>query len=100
MGRVLFINKTILKRKKGRFARIWVELDLTAPLRPLILINGKVKRVQYEGIHLICFQCGRYGHDKEHCPHKLVREEQRAKRDEKKHVDGEGSSTWGRYEWR
>ncbi|XP_028782609.1 uncharacterized protein LOC114738708 [Neltuma alba] len=45
------MDMTTLKRKKGQFARLCVELDLSAPLRSLILINGKAKRVQYEERH-------------------------------------------------
>ncbi|XP_028754198.1 uncharacterized protein LOC114713695 [Neltuma alba] len=70
VGRVLKIDSNTSKRKKGRFARICVELDLNMPLRPLLLINGKAKRVQYESIHLICLHCGRYGHEADQCPHK------------------------------
>ncbi|XP_028761945.1 uncharacterized protein LOC114720467 [Neltuma alba] len=67
VGRVLKVDKTTLGRKKGRFARICVELDLSAPLCPMILVNGREYKVQYESIHLICFTCGRYGHDADHC---------------------------------
>ena len=68
IGRVLKVDVPTLKCSKGKFARICIELDLSKPLLPLILINGKEKRVEYEGIHLICFSCGRYGHNRESCP--------------------------------
>ncbi|XP_028807535.1 uncharacterized protein LOC114762238 [Neltuma alba] len=70
IGRVLKVDLNTAKRKKGRFARICVELDLNVPLHPLILVNRKAKRIQYKGIHLICFSCGRYRHDAEHCTHR------------------------------
>lgn len=35
-----------------------------------MLINRKAKRIQYEGIHLICFHCWRYGHGADHCARK------------------------------
>ncbi|XP_028802579.1 uncharacterized protein LOC114757662 [Neltuma alba] len=72
VGKVLKVDTATHKRKKGRFARICVELDLSAPLRSMVLINGEVHRIQYEGIHLICFSCGRYSHDKDLCPQKRV----------------------------
>lgn len=34
----------------------------------MLLVNGKEKKVEYEGVHLICFSCGRYGHNRDHCP--------------------------------
>lgn len=33
---------------------------------PSIKINGVEKKIEYEGLHLICFKCGKYGHDMEH----------------------------------
>ncbi|KAJ1416228.1 Zinc finger, CCHC-type [Sesbania bispinosa] len=30
--------------------------------------DGRVYPVEYEGLHLVCFKCGRYGHKKEACP--------------------------------
>ncbi|KAL8151250.1 hypothetical protein V2J09_021058 [Rumex salicifolius] len=54
--------------KRGRFARVCVELDLTKSLRGDIFLNGERLQVEYESLHLICFLCGRYGHDCDHCP--------------------------------
>ncbi|KAJ1438980.1 Zinc finger, CCHC-type [Sesbania bispinosa] len=31
-------------------------------------LNGRIYKVEYEGLHLICFHCGRYGHRREACP--------------------------------
>ncbi|XP_028753465.1 uncharacterized protein LOC114713055 [Neltuma alba] len=73
VGRVLKVNMNTLRRTKGHFARLCVELDLNEPLRPLILINGKERRIQYESIHLVCLECGRYGHDVDHCTHTVER---------------------------
>ncbi|XP_028802559.1 uncharacterized protein LOC114757642 [Neltuma alba] len=67
IGKVIKVDKTTAKQSKGWFARLCVELDLKKPLLPVILVNRKEKKVEYEGIHLICFACGRYGHDKNHC---------------------------------
>ena len=61
IGQVVKIDNTTLRRTKGRFARICVMLDLTKPLLPSIMINGVEKRIEYEGLHLICFGCGKYG---------------------------------------
>ncbi|KAJ1422008.1 Zinc finger, CCHC-type [Sesbania bispinosa] len=32
------------------------------------LLNGRIYKVEYDGLHLICFHCGRYGHRREACP--------------------------------
>ncbi|KAK7290848.1 hypothetical protein RIF29_05581 [Crotalaria pallida] len=34
---------------------------------------GKEYKVEYEGLHLICFHCGRFGHRKDHCPEGLLK---------------------------
>ncbi|XP_028789038.1 uncharacterized protein LOC114745067 [Neltuma alba] len=67
IGQVLEFDMNTMSRSKGKFARICVNLDLQKPLPPCILINDKEKKVEYEGLHLICFNCGKYGHNKEHC---------------------------------
>ncbi|XP_028794484.1 uncharacterized protein LOC114750111 [Neltuma alba] len=67
IGTVLKVDRNTDKRLKGRFARICVQIDLKKPLQPCILVNGKAKKVEYEGLHLICFKCGKYGHDSDHC---------------------------------
>uniref|UniRef100_A0A6N2LWJ1 CCHC-type domain-containing protein n=1 Tax=Salix viminalis TaxID=40686 RepID=A0A6N2LWJ1_SALVM len=32
-------------------------------------LRRRIRRIMYEGLHLICFQCGQYGHKQEICPH-------------------------------
>ncbi|KAH1127495.1 hypothetical protein GYH30_016195, partial [Glycine max] len=31
-----------------------------------------VKLLEYEGLYLICFSCGKYGHKESQCPKKVV----------------------------
>ncbi|RYR05350.1 hypothetical protein Ahy_B06g085220 [Arachis hypogaea] len=47
---------------RGRFARICVEIDLSKKLVPRISVMGYTLSIEYEGLHLICFECGKYGH--------------------------------------
>ncbi|XP_028786133.1 uncharacterized protein LOC114742047 [Neltuma alba] len=56
--------------ERGRYARICVEIDLQKKLIPRIISASALFNVEYEGLGLICFQCGRYGHRKEACPWK------------------------------
>ncbi|KAI9086075.1 hypothetical protein K1719_032152 [Acacia pycnantha] len=53
---------------KGGFARICVEIDLQKPLLPSYMIFGEERHIVFEGLHQICFNCGRYGHRKDKCP--------------------------------
>ncbi|KAK8480711.1 hypothetical protein V6N12_018484 [Hibiscus sabdariffa] len=44
-----------------------VLVDLNKPLLARIRIDGTIQRIEYEGLHHICYNCGTYGHSKEHC---------------------------------
>lgn len=52
---------------RGRFARMCVEIDLTKPLLAKYKLRRRIYKIEYEGIHLVCFQCGMYGHNADNC---------------------------------
>lgn len=54
--------------KRGRYARICVEIDFRKKLVSKIQIEEKLYAVEYEGLHSICFVCGKFGHKKDACP--------------------------------
>ena len=45
-----------------------VEVDLSKPLLSKFRLHGRVWKIQYEGLRLICFKCGKIGHKEENCP--------------------------------
>ncbi|KAK8593111.1 hypothetical protein V6N12_045198 [Hibiscus sabdariffa] len=45
-----------------------VNIDLDKPLVSKLVLNGRIRMVEYESIPLICFHCGKYGHLQEACP--------------------------------
>nr|XP_025703040.1 myb-like protein X [Arachis hypogaea] len=51
----------------GKFARLCVEVDLTKPLLGVYMIKGKLYQIEYEGIHQLCFLCGRIDHEQKQC---------------------------------
>ncbi|PKI45343.1 uncharacterized protein LOC116189749 [Punica granatum] len=67
LGRPIRIDKNTGTVSRGIFTRLCSEVDLTKPLRPEIEFDGKLYQVEFEGLHLIYFGCGRYGHRKEGC---------------------------------
>jgi len=58
-----------LKVERGQFSRVCVEVDLTVPVVGKIWVNDHWCKVQYEGLHLICKNCGCYGHLGRNCSH-------------------------------
>ncbi|KAF7837882.1 ribonuclease H [Senna tora] len=63
----LKIDPTTSITTRGKFARISVEINLKKKLIPHVVIRGRCYSVEYEGLHLICFHCGKYGHQKGQC---------------------------------
>lgn len=39
-----------------------MEVDLSKPLVPVVLVDGHLQRVEYESLFTICFHCGVVGH--------------------------------------
>ncbi|QHO28903.1 uncharacterized protein LOC127740571 [Arachis duranensis] len=68
IGRTVKVDSNTAELCRGKFARLCVEVDLTKPLIGRYLINGREYRVEYEGIHQICFSCGRIDHEQKDCP--------------------------------
>ncbi|XP_019151954.1 PREDICTED: uncharacterized protein LOC109148674 [Ipomoea nil] len=78
IGKPIKIDTTTSLASRGKFARICVEIDISKPLLAKFWIEQEVCPIEYVGIHLVCFGCGRYGHKKEQCGEgigKKVREE-------------------------
>lgn len=67
MGTVIKIDANTTSSTRGRFARVAVTISLAKPLVCQFLLDGKVQKVEYEGLPVICFTCGRYGHNNNIC---------------------------------
>ncbi|XP_028795351.1 uncharacterized protein LOC114750879 [Neltuma alba] len=68
IGRTLKIDRVTYASERGKFARICVEIDLNKKLRSSFNLFGTRRRIEYEGLHLICFCCGVYGYHRDVCP--------------------------------
>ena len=67
IGPVLRIDSFTASETRGGYARLCVQINLDKPLITSIRIGRLVQRVMYEGVSLLCFNCGRLGHKKESC---------------------------------
>ncbi|XP_061374737.1 uncharacterized protein LOC133316952 [Gastrolobium bilobum] len=65
LGKFIRLDNETTNLATGKFARICLELDLSQPLKAEHMIEGRYKKVEYEGLHLICYTCGKYGHKSE-----------------------------------
>ncbi|XP_061347112.1 uncharacterized protein LOC133292684 [Gastrolobium bilobum] len=74
LGKFIKVDAATTSLARGKFARICVELDLSNPLQAEYKIDGRLKKVEYEGLHLVCFCCGKYGHRSESYPNKMSQE--------------------------
>lgn len=68
IGRTIKVDSTTRDTARGRFARVCVEIDLKKPLMSCYKMKGRFFRLQYEGLHDICFKCEKYGHKEISCP--------------------------------
>lgn len=67
LGKTIRVDATSLTGLRSKFARICVEIDLAAPLIPSLTVLDFAQSVEYDGLHLICFTCGKYCHRGEEC---------------------------------
>jgi len=69
---VIRIDHNTLLRKKGRFARVYLHLDVSQPLPGTLSIpthNCPLHiPITYEGLHEVCALCGAPDHLLDHCP--------------------------------
>ncbi|XP_020962830.1 uncharacterized protein LOC110264826 [Arachis ipaensis] len=64
---MLKIDRTTSIHSREKIARICVEIDLAKKLVPRISVLGSELNIEYEGLHQICFACGKYGHRLDSC---------------------------------
>ncbi|KAL9422299.1 hypothetical protein AB3S75_034549 [Citrus x aurantiifolia] len=75
VGFVLKIDVNTASNERGKFARLAVRISLNKPLVSQFKINGSVQKVEYEGLPVICFKCGRYGHPSNGCTDGAAKED-------------------------
>lgn len=67
IGPMLRVDVNTFMEKRGRFARICVQVDVDKPLVRTIIIGSKMLQVVYKGVSSMCFSCGQLGHRRMDC---------------------------------
>lgn len=76
---------------RGKFARMCVEIDISKSFIGKFKVERCTQRIEYEGIHLVCFYCKVYRHKKGVCPSYMV--ELNAKNNKGNHSNENGQDT-------
>ncbi|GAU31323.1 hypothetical protein TSUD_315330 [Trifolium subterraneum] len=71
VGKTVKVDKNTLQQERGKYARLCVEVNLTKPLLAMFSIKGRKYHIEYEGLHMLCITCGKFGHYREGCPNKV-----------------------------
>ena len=66
------IDDITIDQAKGKYIRIYVEVNLNEALLSELSIKGKIYCIEYKCIHMLCFHYGKYGHYVEGYSKKLV----------------------------
>lgn len=67
IGKVVKLDAHTDCARRGRFVHLAVCIDFRKPLVSKVRINGRLQRVEYEGLPTIYFKCGFNGHTVELC---------------------------------
>jgi hypothetical protein len=67
VGKPVKVDIRTIDASRGKFARICIEIDLSLPVVGQIWFRDRWFHVEYEGLHLLCKNCGKYGHVAKNC---------------------------------
>lgn len=65
------MDLTTSSQVRERFARLCMQINLKTHHISKVHIIGYNQRIEYEGLHHICFEYGQYGQRIETCPSKI-----------------------------
>lgn len=61
------LDESTLQTTKGKNARMSVEIDLSQPLLSKYRLHCQIRRIEYEGIHQVCFSYDCYSYTVDNC---------------------------------
>lgn len=60
-------DKVLGETERGQYVRLCIEINMRKSLISKVKVRKIVYKVEYEGLNIICFNCGTYGHFEEDC---------------------------------
>ncbi|KAI7982784.1 Uncharacterized protein LOK49_LG15G01612 [Camellia lanceoleosa] len=72
LGKPLKIDLNTVTTTRGKYARVCIEMDLKKPPISQFSIGKYNYNIEYEHLHMFCFNCDRVGHRKEWCSEKTL----------------------------
>jgi hypothetical protein len=75
VGTPVKVDMHTLDASRGKFARVCIEIELDKPVVGKVWFRDFWYHVEYEGLHLLCKNCGIYGHVARNCPTTVPRQE-------------------------
>ncbi|XP_057452137.1 uncharacterized protein LOC130743944 [Lotus japonicus] len=67
VGTPIRVDMNTVDMQRGKYARVCVEIDLNKPVLGRVGLRGVWYNIEYEGLHLLCSNCGCYGHLARQC---------------------------------
>lgn len=65
IGETMKMDKTTTEGERGKYARVYVKVNLSKPLLAMFSIKGRLYKIEYKGLHLLCLASGKFGYYKE-----------------------------------
>ncbi|XP_019242489.1 PREDICTED: uncharacterized protein LOC109222608, partial [Nicotiana attenuata] len=64
IGKLLTVDACTSTTTRGRYTRLCVEVPLDQPLKTHLFIGSHNQTIIYEGLNMLCVNCGRLGHQR------------------------------------
>ncbi|KAL5797474.1 hypothetical protein ACOSQ2_002294 [Xanthoceras sorbifolium] len=67
LGKTCRVDQITEAQSRGRYARLCIEIDISKPLRSSMKVDGKIIRIEYENLSMVCFTCGKVRYVQGNC---------------------------------
>ncbi|KAL5743601.1 hypothetical protein ACOSQ2_026717 [Xanthoceras sorbifolium] len=61
LGKTYRMDQITKAQSRGRYARLCIEIDISKPLRSYMKVDGKIIRIEYENLSIVCLPVVRLG---------------------------------------